>query len=133
MTLGVDTAAILPGNETLFTLTLPEGKTPQTPTLTRDGTPVDWCVQSLDAVKIEGIGSYTSSGSALTLRCDSDMAGKAICARYRADSGQLTNLTFLAAGQTHELTARPGETVKLFFLNEANHPLAAAVTLRNGR
>lgn len=132
VTLGVDTAAILPGNETLFTLTLPEGATSQTPTLTRDEKPVNWRVQSLDAVKIEGIGSYTSSGSALTLRCDSNMVGKAICARYRADSGQLTNLTFLAAGQTHELTARPGETVKLFFLNEANRPLAAAVTLRNG-
>lgn len=132
VTLGVDTAAILPGNETLFTLTLPEGETPQTPTLKRDGTLVNWRVQSLDAVKIEGIGSYTSSGSALTLWCDRNMAGKAICARYRAGSGQLTNLTFLAAGQKHELTARPGETVKLFFLNEANRPLAAAVTLRNG-
>lgn len=132
VTLGVDTAAILPGNETLFTLTLPEGATPRTPTLKRDGRPVDWRVQGLDAVKIEGIGSYTSSGSALTLWCDRNMAGKAICARYRADSGQLTNLTFLAAGQKHDLTARPGETVKLFFLDEANRPLAAAVTLRNG-
>lgn len=132
VTLGVDTAAILPGNETLFTLTLPGGATPQIPTLTRDGTPVGWRVQGLDAVEIEGIGSYTSSGSALTLWCDRNMAGKAICARYHAGSGQLTNLTFLAAGQKHDLTARPGETVKLFFLNEANRPLAAAVTLRNG-